>query len=304
MADAENFWVDGEKIPDSRLKDVFQTPPDATSPFLRSALVIGARGAGKTTLFRYLKESHTGVGVHLSLAAELGCIHKETGLGPLAKECPTHLQKSLPGKTISLLAVALAEKLIRKGVNVPLEMLLECLPPALRAQTKTLDAGGVTEIQRQIAGCGVSSFDGLANGRSLSDFVPACGRASALARGPLLVLLDRADQVNAQCLLPVFELLDQSSDYTALVAMRPGHTNHAIEDIAGHVVPGDHYDVTHLGIQPSSPTWHTFVEGSVRAQAELLGFMDQFRGIPDDVKRWITILSRDCVRTALAACRT
>lgn len=156
MADAENFWVDGEKIPDSRRKDVFQTPPDATSPFLRSALVIGA---GKTTMFRYLKGSHTGVGVHLSLAAELGCSHKETGLEPLAKECPTHLQKSLPGKTISLLAVALAEKLIRKGVNVPLEMLLECLPRALRAQTKTLDAGGVTEIQRQIAGSSVSSFD-------------------------------------------------------------------------------------------------------------------------------------------------
>lgn len=300
MTEARNFWVDGEKIPDARLNQVFQTPPDAASPFLRSALVIGARGAGKTTLFRYLKESHSGIGIHLSLAAELGCIQKETGFGSLAKDCPTHLQSLLPGKTISLLAVAIAERVTRKGVMAKSEPLLACLPSQLAIPvSQELTLADLVALKARIVDTEVRAFGGLANGRPLTDFLGALGKDCDRTRGPLLVLLDRADMVNAQCLLPIFELLDQSSDYTALVAMRPGHTNDAIEDIARQVVPGDHYDVVHLGHQPRSAAWHKFVEESARAQAGVLGFREQFDNVPSDVKSWITAVARDSVRTAL-----
>ena len=67
-------WVEGEKIPGERVRDIYRPSPGVPSEFYRSSLVIGSRGAGKTTLFRYQNEMHEGVAVYVSLFEELASI--------------------------------------------------------------------------------------------------------------------------------------------------------------------------------------------------------------------------------------
>ena len=85
-------WIEGEKIPDERVREIFRQPPGVPSLFFRSSLVIGSRGVGKTTLFRYLKEIHHGVAVHISLATEFASLTKQTALGPLSLDYTPALQ--------------------------------------------------------------------------------------------------------------------------------------------------------------------------------------------------------------------
>jgi predicted AAA+ superfamily ATPase len=55
------FWPDGEKIPDDDVRRVYQRPPEMPELFSKSALIVGAKGVGKTTLLRYQKAIHEGV---------------------------------------------------------------------------------------------------------------------------------------------------------------------------------------------------------------------------------------------------
>src|SRR5579864_5126145 len=93
-----HLWVEGEKIPDDRLTEIYCQPPGVPVAFYRSHLIIGSRGVGKTTLFRYQKLKHEGIAVHLSLATELASLTKQIGLGPLAMDCPPELEPLLIGK--------------------------------------------------------------------------------------------------------------------------------------------------------------------------------------------------------------
>lgn len=43
--------IDGKQTPDDRIRGLFRWPPDLAPECGRSALVIGSRGVGKTTLF-------------------------------------------------------------------------------------------------------------------------------------------------------------------------------------------------------------------------------------------------------------
>src|SRR5438128_1301071 len=102
------LWTDGEKIPDARLSEIFQTPPDAPKAFHRSTLVVGTRGVGKTTLFRYQKARHAGIAISLSLVNEFGSIAKQSHAGPLELELSPELEQLIAGKATALLAVGIA----------------------------------------------------------------------------------------------------------------------------------------------------------------------------------------------------
>jgi len=107
-------WIEGEKIPDSRLREIFRQPPGAPPAFYRSSLVVGSRGVGKTTLFRYHKEVHDGIAVHISLATEFASLTKQTAIGPLSVDFPAALARLVCGKATALLAVSISERLTRK----------------------------------------------------------------------------------------------------------------------------------------------------------------------------------------------
>src|ERR1022692_4935567 len=98
MTTLNHLWVDGEQIPDDRIEDIFHPPPGVPARFLRSALIVGARGVGKTTLFRYQKRVHCGVAVHISLATEFATLTRQTGFGPLATEVPKDIEPAIIGK--------------------------------------------------------------------------------------------------------------------------------------------------------------------------------------------------------------
>lgn len=294
MSAATAPWVEGEKIPDERIRDIFRPHPGIASKFYRSSLVIGSRGVGKTTLFRYQKETHEGVGIHLSLATEFASLTKQTGYGSLAVDIPPNIEASLMGKAVSLLAISISDRFIKKGLGANLNPLHECLPEQFRTSTTTIDERQIAEIKRAITSAPIEMFEGLYGDQALPSFVSAIGEQIQQSHGPLLLLLDRADMVLAPALAPVFELLDQSTHYIALVAMRPGLPNHAIANIAESVVAGDHYAIVHLGTQPRAPEWIEFVEGAVQAQ---IG--QKFSQIPREIKDWVISISRDSLRTAL-----
>jgi hypothetical protein len=296
MAQAgESVWVEGEKIPDDRVRDIFRQPPGVPTRFYRSALIIGSRGVGKTTLFRYQKEVHQGIAIHISLPTEFPSLTKETAIGPLTLECPPGIEELLIGKAISLLAVSISERLAKKDVVIPDEALLQCMPSDCVTQRNGISMlEWLARTKRCVAATRLERFAGVGDSSPLSNLLGALSDACEEVRGPLLLLLDRADMVPAPSLVPVLELLDQSNRYIALVAMRPGHAGQAIARVADSVVAGDHYAVEHLGTYPRSHEWSEFASEAVRAQ---IG--DRFGRMPKELKQWILAISRDSLRTAL-----
>jgi hypothetical protein len=288
-------WVDGEKIPDERVREIFRPPPGVPTRFYRSTLVIGSRGVGKTTLFRYSKETHVGLAVHISLATEFASLTKQTGLGPLGLDYPRNLEHLVVGKATTLLALAFVGRLLKKGVAPPLQALVECIPSDLLCVPQVIDGTWVTEARTTVARAPLEAFEGVSRNQPLPSFASSLGTASLGQHGPLLLLLDRADMVPAAFLTPVIQLLDQSSNYVALVAMRPGHAGRVIADTTQGAVPGDHYGVVHLGASPYSAEWASFMEGAIEAQ---LGHQ-AVTSLPADTTTGILTLSRDSLRTGL-----
>ena len=119
-------------------------------------------------------------------------------------------------------------------------------------------------------------------------------RAAQQNQGPLLLLLDKGDMVLAPSLVPAMELLDQSRDFTALLAMRPGHASQLLANAGSGGVAGDHYHVVHLGVSPRSVEWSTFMMEAIRAQ---LG--NRVHEVSFDSRAWMTAISRDSLKTAL-----
>lgn len=128
MLEPEFLWIDGEKIPDEKIRDVFQPSPSIPTNFHRSALIIGSKGAGKTTLFRYLKSTHNGIAVHISLATEFGSLAKQSAFGPLSILYPSEIEQLIVAKATSLLAVSILSRMTKKNVFPDSEVAFTCFP--------------------------------------------------------------------------------------------------------------------------------------------------------------------------------
>ena len=292
MASVKPPWIEGEKIPDERIQEIFRQPPDVPLRYFRSALVIGARGAGKTTLFRYLKEVHDGIAIHISLTTEFASLTKQTGYGALAYDIPSVMEPLIIGKANSLLACSIAERLVRKKCAVPHDAFFACIPQDVLSSVTQITNDNVMDIKKAIAQAVPQAFENLAELQPLPEFVTILGEALEERHGELMLLFDRADMVISPSLVPVIQLLDQSSRYVALVAMRPCPVSSSVSSLGS--IPGDHYSVVHLGTHPYSREWSEFVEGAVMAQLK-----QEFSKIPSKVKSTILTISRDSLRTAL-----
>jgi hypothetical protein len=287
--------LDGEKIPDQRLRDIFRRPPSAPVHFRRNALIVGAKGAGKTTLIRYQKEIHEGVALHVSLATEFSALAKQAALGPLASEIPKEMEHLLIGKAISLLAISLAVRLSNKGISIPRDPLLACLPENFAAGGTGITPEWMNNTKRSISRGPLEDFAHLELERPLPNFLAAAGEETQKNHGPLLVMLDRADMVPGPALIPVLDLLDQSSGYIAVLATRPGHGASSLGRTTEVVVAADHYDVLHLGLWPRSNDWISFMESALHAQFD----PGSLSSLSEHVRMAIIGLSRDSIRTAL-----
>ena len=286
-------WPDAERIPEKRIREIFRPPPAMPARFVRSALVVGSRGAGKTILFRYLKDTHKDFATHIYLSTEFASLTK-AGHGPLTPRYPENIENQLSGKATSLLALAISDRLQRKGLSVPTEHLLRCLPKKFRNGLNKIDAQRINDTRETINKETLIGFEGIAEASPLVSFVSESGDINRYAHGPLLLLLDRADAVPPPALLPVFELLDQAGPYTTLVATRPGIGGEPLSRIARAVIPGDSYDVIHLGLHPRSKDWINLVKEALEAQ-----FGSQFLTLPESVRNSIMIFSRDSIKVAV-----
>lgn len=295
MDASRELWLDGEKIPDERIREIFRPPPIVPSAFHRSSLIIGSKGAGKTTIFRYQKSMHNGLALHISLPTEFASLTKQTAYGPLTIEYPTDLELFIIGKATSLLAVSVAERFVRKGLPTPLEPFRECIPGEIFPSSSNIDAKWCSTLKKKVSRSPLELFGPVAETRPLPSFMNSLGECSQKESGPLLLMLDRADMVPTPTIVPVIELLDQSSGYIALVATRPGHGSGTITRLAGQAVPGDHYAVVHLGTLPRSIDWVDFVRSAVAAQ---LGD-GAISCLSEEVKSGIIAISRDSLRVAL-----
>jgi hypothetical protein len=290
-------WVDldGEKIADDRVREIFRQPPGAPPKFFRSSLIVGCRGVGKTTLLRYHKEVHEGIAVHISLATVFSPLTKQTGFGPLAFDIPQSLEVQISGKAISLLALSISARLLDKGIPIRAEELFRCLPPDVFHKPEVVTDAWLENAKKLANTIPIEQFETVSDSQALFTFVETLGASvQQVSSAPLLLLLDRADMVQTPALGPVFQLLDQSSHYVALVAMRPGMAGQAITNADDSLVAGDSYALVHLGTYPRSREWIEFVERAIRAQVGA-----KFSQIPQAIRNSIISLSRDSLRTAL-----
>jgi hypothetical protein len=194
----------------------------------------------------------------------------------------------LAAKATSLLALAIAGRLARKEVDVDRDLLAESLPSHLRGADPR-DVAAMSDTRRCVVATPLERFRDGPDPVALRALV-------ADAAGPLqvLLLLDRADMVVPPALFPALALMDQGTGCVVLTATRPGPAGRAIADGTGGRLPGDQYNIYHLGAEPRSEEWVAFIKDTVRAQRE-----DQFDGVPADVQAWVAALSRDSARTAL-----
>lgn len=295
MSESQELWIDGEKIPDEKIQDVFRPSPSVPTSFHRSALIIGSKGAGKTTLFRYLKSTHGGLAIHISLATEFGSIAKQSAFGPLSIQYPSEIEQLIVGKATSLLAVSVLTRMTKKNIAFDREAALGCFPSTLISLPTTIDLNWCLNAKDLLAKSSLESFRDVFQTKPLFNLVTSFGDLCRKQYGGLLVLLDRADMIATPALVPTFDLLDQSGSFVALVATRPGHGNSAIMRLCDSAVPGDHYDVFHLGLFPRSTEWEAFVYDAVMAQ---LGDL-KLKKIDSDIISLVLLISRDSTRTAL-----
>jgi hypothetical protein len=299
----DDVYLDGEHIPDDKIRAIFQWPPDVPRSFDRSSLLIGSRGVGKSTLFRYLKVTHHGVAIHSALAADLASFGKEAALGPFGTGYSDAVQRLVANKATSLLALSLSERFLGKGLRVTVDALADCLPSGKLSIPPRPTQEWCREARLACGPLALRDFESISSSRPLARLVSLVGERATFSGRSLLVLLDRADMVVPAALIPVIELLDQSAHYVALVAIRPGHGSSAFLAEEFGAVPGDHFGVVHFGRSPYEPAWQEFLSEALEAQ---LGKLSR-TFVSKELAEHALVLARDSLRTALelfSACRS
>lgn len=285
--------ADADKISAQQLTDTHVLHPGAPERFSRSTLVIGSRGSGKTFLLRHRKQTTHEGAVYVNLLKALQSLSRDAGLGGRSLTYSEPLADQIRGKTAALLAITTLE-LCSREVNDSLDSSLalfdHLLPVALRS-TRRLTAANARELRRAVNVLPLTDWPPLPD---TSAFSEVFGELSNLYPYPLTLLLDRAEDVPLPSVHLLTQMLDQSFEVLTVIAARPGVSQLLPVAHDPTLVPGDHYDILHLGLQPYQDSWSRFVDTAVRNFLE-----SNQRRVPSDFSlAWAISLARDSLRDA------
>jgi hypothetical protein len=287
---------DAEKLTDLDLAEVFRLPPDVPAEFSRSTLLIGARGVGKTTLLKHLERQSRSSCIYISLLEELGIVVKDNLLPELTTEADLVRAKHERTQVELLLSVAVLREVTKKNFSLKLAPVRTLFPPVI-AQVESEDlVSWLQKIRSKLHSTG--NLGALAEETTgiLRRVLSLAGENATDEGRALTVLFDRADMIPASAARPIIELLDQSGQFVTVVATRPAAHSDPNWGQLPSIVPGDHYDVLHLGLEPRTSEWVFFVQDCIRAQ---LGDALETQRFPQRLLDSVAYFCRDSVRIGL-----
>jgi hypothetical protein len=287
------FPGDAERIPSSQLRETHVPQPGAPLAFRRSSLVIGCQGTGKTFLLRHRKQTTHHGSVYLNLLKALHSLARDTGLGGRSVPLPAEDTKRIQAKTAALIATAVTEQCAKEAggeVAVSLRVLDPVIPAPLRTRRRC-SVAAASEMRRAVNALDVAAWPVADSAPLFLDALAGIQDAYPL---PLALFLDRAEDVPTPSVRILLQLLDQSSGVLTVMAARPG-----ISQLlpAGHdptLVPGDHYDLYHIGADPYEKLWQSF---GVQATKNFLDAQGIACPGESDLQ-WAVTLARDSLRLA------
>lgn len=287
---------DAEKVGEEQLKTKFRPAPSLAAAPGRSTLLVGTRGCGKTMLLQLLRYTYKGVAVYADLGRKiLRGISADTGAAGLTFDTiPPAMEGLLQDKAVSLLALWLADQATRRGLSPSDRLLRRVLPNNILVDAPA-NANLIEWLSPRLDPSSLLLFRVAPNIPAFFDFCyDIAEQAQSQTRLPLLLLLDRAEEVPYPALVPVLSLLDQTHPFLTIVACRPGILGPSPDVHSTVPSPGDHYDIRHLGFNPYSTEWRAF------QLAVLQAWIPQtVRAFPPSEIDLLLRTCRDSVRSAL-----
>lgn len=286
--------LDAEKTGTEQLLENFQWPPDLDRELTRSTLLVGTRGSGKTMYLRRSRHKMHGLAIYGDLRKVLNPLTSDIGVAGLSfKEIPASQEQFLRAKTIALIAHWVFSKVVDAGVELD-TLTLERVLPTQCLNVRRVANVSLNALREALETAPLPAFRDGPRQSAFDDFLEYIGEKVKGSSERLIILLDRAEEVPYPGLSPVMQLLDQRHEFLAIIATRPGilGPNHQMSpDVP---IPGDHYNLRHLGASPYCSEWRTFV-------SDVLGVWlpRSTTCVPDEEFNWLLSVARDSLRNAL-----
>ena len=296
MADMHVLPADGEKLSAEQIGYTHVPHPGLGSFFRRSTLLIGTRGVGKTFLLRHRKHTAHSGAVYINLVNCLQSMSRDLGLGGRTLKYTAGQRSQIHAKTAALVAIAFLEQLLKDERPDSIAFRLEQLSPILVS-------GAVTKGKATLES--IRALRLTVNRLRLREWPtdiegtwPLAEVLSEINAGldlPVALFMDRAEDVPAPALQVLLPLLDQSVEFLVVIAARPGLAQLIPVEFDPTLVPGDHFDIVHLGAEPYDDEWVAFSESAVHNFLEANGL--NVSGV--DSLTWASRLGRDSIRAAV-----
>jgi hypothetical protein len=294
MSTAPRVPADAEKLSTQQIEQTHVPHPGVSDHFNRSTLLIGSRGVGKTFLLRHRKQtSHQG-GIYINLVDTMHSIARDVGIGGRSLVFTEDQAGRIRAKTAALIASRAIELCIREaGEDLALDLtLIEPLLPREFWPSPSATPRAAQDLRYAISTSSLSSWPPQDHTSILIDFL---GELAAVYPDKLTIFFDRAEDISIPSLAVLMQLLDQSVEALVVIAARPGLAQLMPRDIDPTLIPGDHYDIIHVGVNPYLDSWQRFMESATRnyLAANEIALTD------DPQLRWACGMARDSVRQAV-----
>ena len=282
--------ADADKMSTEQLTEAHVPHPGIPRAFVRSCLVIGSRGAGKTFVLRHRRHTAHPDAIYISLQKTLRSLASDAGVGGRTVIYPPDLAATLTSKAMAILATTISQRVAERGL--PEHVVVDALRPLLPRGIQPLSgASDLPAIAKAVNGSRLDEWPEPAR-HLLFDFIE---QVYELTSGSLALFFDRADDAPLPALSLVLGLLDQSLPCLVVVAARPSVSRVLAGGFDPTLIAGDHYDVFHLGSQPYAEAWRTFLlESLTRFLA-----VNEVLGVPVSELSWLPHFARDSIRDAL-----